>query len=315
MERKTEIKIGLVTLLVVAASLAAANGTLKTIAGDILLAPASGVVRIGNDTHKADLQVTGHLLADGNVGVGTSSPGEKLEVDGNIKAHGSLQLNPTKEPTAPEKGTLRWDSKEDVLMVYDGSLWRTVELGGARNLVRNGGGEEDADRDSSPDDWGKYRGCGSGEYGQTSSVSHSGSYSTYIKATEHCDYSGGYINIRHHASKANGYNTPDDIPVEPNTRYRLDYWAKTELKDFDVYVTGWKTTDTNSRGRHGMKDAAGNCYQVKPADGEWHYYTCRFTTQDYTGYVSPSFGIVGYAKDNPLDTPLYIDDVELVEVE
>lgn len=117
-------------VLMALATLAVADGTLKTIAGDILLAPAGGTVQVGNESSPSDLAVTGDLRLNGghryiktsddlywqpdktgrtfnikdtngadkfyvyanngktyvagNLGVGTTSPGQKLSVNGDI---------------------------------------------------------------------------------------------------------------------------------------------------------------------------------------------------------------------------------------
>ncbi len=65
------------------------------------------------------LAVTPNIYIDnggsgGSVGIGTTSPAEKLEVNGGIKVGNSTGTN---------AGTIRWNSGTSKLQVYDGSSW------------------------------------------------------------------------------------------------------------------------------------------------------------------------------------------------
>jgi len=50
----------------------------------------------------------------GNIGIGTTSPSEKLEVNGGIKVGFS---------GGTHAGTIRWNSSTSKLQVYDGTVW------------------------------------------------------------------------------------------------------------------------------------------------------------------------------------------------
>jgi len=76
------------------------------------------------------------LTSAGDVGIGTSAPNEKLDVNGNANVNGSLtmttanvsvfaQLTPlSTAPTTPTKGMIYMDGTTNKLMVYDGSSWQ-----------------------------------------------------------------------------------------------------------------------------------------------------------------------------------------------
>ena len=57
---------------------------------------------------------------NGNVGIGTTSPSQKLEVNGAIK------YTPISAPSNPTAGTVYYDSSENKLKVYNGSAWETI---------------------------------------------------------------------------------------------------------------------------------------------------------------------------------------------
>jgi hypothetical protein len=58
--------------------------------------------------------------ASGNVGIGTTNPSQKLEVNGAIKC------TPTSAPASPTAGTVYYDSTANKLKVYTGTVWETI---------------------------------------------------------------------------------------------------------------------------------------------------------------------------------------------
>ena len=76
------------------------------------------------------------IVYSGDVGIGTTTPGSKLDVNGDANIDGSatmtsanintfVQLTPTATPPAsPTKGTVYMDDTTSKLMVYDGSVWQ-----------------------------------------------------------------------------------------------------------------------------------------------------------------------------------------------
>ena len=78
-------------------------------------------------TAGADIVITD----DGKIGIGTDSPSEKLEVEGNIKASGSLQLGTTSginigdSCTSAEAGTIIFNGTH--FCACDGAKWNQVD--------------------------------------------------------------------------------------------------------------------------------------------------------------------------------------------
>ena len=59
-------------------------------------------------------------ILKGNVGIGTTTPGEKLDVNG------AMHLTPGSTPTNPDEGDIYMDSTSHKLRVYDGTLWHDL---------------------------------------------------------------------------------------------------------------------------------------------------------------------------------------------
>lgn len=68
------------------------------------------------------------LVPNGNVGIGTTTPSQKLEVAGKIKI-GS-------DATAPSAGTIRWSGTD--FEGYDGTVWKSLTSGGGGSSVPAG---------------------------------------------------------------------------------------------------------------------------------------------------------------------------------
>ena len=82
-----------------------------------LAAESSFNIRTLNANGTASERLT--ISADGNVGIGVTNPSEKLEIDGNIKANGTLQLSPISAVqagacTAETKGKIYYDVEESI---------------------------------------------------------------------------------------------------------------------------------------------------------------------------------------------------------
>ncbi len=66
----------------------------------------------------------------GNVGIGFTSPGEKLDVNGNIKASGDVQIGNSGQACAGGKaGSVRYASGPQKLEMCDGISWKTIPMG------------------------------------------------------------------------------------------------------------------------------------------------------------------------------------------
>jgi len=59
----------------------------------------------------------------GNLGVGTNTPIEKLDVSGSVKIDQVLRLKPTTPPTIPLAGDIYFDSLSNTHKAYDGTNW------------------------------------------------------------------------------------------------------------------------------------------------------------------------------------------------
>jgi hypothetical protein len=82
----------------------------------------------------------GLLVPNGNVGIGTVSPGQKLDVAGGVKI-GDASVPPTPTPTAA--GTIRWNETKKDFEGYDGNSWKsftsTDSVGGGKKLFTANG--------------------------------------------------------------------------------------------------------------------------------------------------------------------------------
>jgi sugar lactone lactonase YvrE len=66
-----------------------------------------------------------HTVSSGNVGIGTTSPSEALEVSGTVKINNVLRLEPmSSAPSNPSEGMLYYDSGAHTLKVYNGTDWQ-----------------------------------------------------------------------------------------------------------------------------------------------------------------------------------------------
>jgi hypothetical protein len=63
---------------------------------------------------------SGNSYISGNLGIGTTSPSQKLEVNGAVR------LAPMSAPSSPAEGTVYYDSSAHKLKVYTGSGWQTI---------------------------------------------------------------------------------------------------------------------------------------------------------------------------------------------
>ncbi|ETR66648.1 MAG: hypothetical protein OMM_05550 [Candidatus Magnetoglobus multicellularis str. Araruama] len=66
-----------------------------------------------------------HIVESGNVGIGTTSPSDTIEVSGTVKINDVLKLEPMSiTPANVTEGMLFYHSVDHKLKVYDGSGWR-----------------------------------------------------------------------------------------------------------------------------------------------------------------------------------------------
>ena len=73
----------------------------------------SEVLTEGNDAGGTE------ALNFGKIGIGTSTPDEKLDVDGAIKISTNID-------TSPEAGTIRWNATTNDFEGYTGSAWKSL---------------------------------------------------------------------------------------------------------------------------------------------------------------------------------------------
>ena len=82
--------------------------------------------------------------SSGNVGIGTTSPGKELDVQGSIRSVGTsatigLPVGTTgQRPGSPAQGDLRFNRTDTAAEIYDGSAWSAVGSGGGAT----GGGSD-----------------------------------------------------------------------------------------------------------------------------------------------------------------------------
>jgi len=215
-----------------------------------------------------------------------------------------MRLTPrSNAPQSPQQGMMYMDT-DGGMKIFDGHMWYNIPTTPLPNLIRN----PQVDKWH---DYNYYRGVG---YGQIfhSSAGKNGNCAA-IKATRLQSFKGmQYVSIALHATRSNGYNPDKNIRVKPNTRYRISYWAKTDLSRFISASMTWLTSRPNAGGRRRPSYLNGYSIHVRPVDNRWHRYSYEIKTGSGVGYISPFYRLDG--KDYPLNKPLYIDDVELVEL-
>jgi len=66
-----------------------------------------------------------YYIENGNVGIGTTTPSDNLEVNGTVKINNALKLDPlSSAPQDPSAGWIYFNSTDNKLKVYDGSTWQ-----------------------------------------------------------------------------------------------------------------------------------------------------------------------------------------------
>ncbi len=60
------------------------------------------------------------IIGNGNVGIGTNTPGEKLDING------AMHLTPGDAPATPDEGDMYMDATTHKLRVYDGTIWHDL---------------------------------------------------------------------------------------------------------------------------------------------------------------------------------------------
>lgn len=101
-------------------------------------------VRNNSDTDTFSVSYKGQGYFAENVGIGTTSPGKELDVQGSIRSVGTsatigLPVGTTAQrPGSPAQGDLRFNSTDTAAEIYDGSAWSAVGSGGGAT----GGGSD-----------------------------------------------------------------------------------------------------------------------------------------------------------------------------
>jgi len=127
------------------------NGSSVCIAKTLNISNQVCIANVCRNTWPADLTAAGtqnyvtkwgagNTLGDssiydnGNIGIGTNNPGQKLDVNGSIKLGNT---------TTPEAGTIRWTGSD--FEGYDGSVWMSLTNEGTKWLVNNQHTKTDCD--------------------------------------------------------------------------------------------------------------------------------------------------------------------------
>ena len=87
---------------------------------------ATNTQSYGNDPQTLTYAESMRISGNGNVGIGTTSPSEKLDVNGNVLVQGFLKLKPqTSEPTGVE-GAIYYNSTTKKHYGFDGTTWNAL---------------------------------------------------------------------------------------------------------------------------------------------------------------------------------------------
>jgi len=81
------MKLRILMVAVVTSALFLVTGILYAADGDLIV---NGNLGVGTSTPAAKAEVNGNMVVDGNLGVGTKTPSEKAEVNGNLKVSGTV---------------------------------------------------------------------------------------------------------------------------------------------------------------------------------------------------------------------------------
>ncbi len=181
-----------------------------------------------------------------------------------------------------------------------------------RNLVLNPSCE--VLENGKPAHWSYYLSTGKLEFGAHTNAAHSGKMSAGIKVAGYRFSEGGVNQVGGAllAGESDGYTGRNACRVQPRTLYHFSFWIKGDIPSVNVMVFEWpadggasdrKTTETSLR-------------RIVPTS-TWVRYAGQFATGPDTEKIALAWHFAGDDKQKllPLNTALYVDDVELTQGE